>query len=207
MCYLSSILTFSVAPLSIESKDFTNLFIMIQSNYEKLLSKLTEMFQLDQADLDFGIYRIMNSKRAEIVRFLEKDLLPQVKEVLATAQGDISTAGAQELKEAEDQARALGIDPNSIPKVKELRAKYDAGTDIGALEQEVFNHLYSFFRRYYNEGDFLSLRRYKEGVYAIPYEEKKSSFTGQTLTSITSKRPSTSGILSSRSAKNACTSS
>ena len=28
----------------------------------------------------------------------------------------------------------------------------------------------SFFRRYYNEGDFLSLRRYKEGVYAIPYE-------------------------------------
>jgi len=25
-------------------------------------------------------------------------------------------------------------------------------------------------RRYYNEGDFLSLRRYKEGVYAIPYE-------------------------------------
>lgn len=140
------------------------------TNYERLLAKLTEMFQLDQADLDFGIYRIMNSKRDEIVRFLEKDLLPQVKEVLATAQGDIVTAGATELKEAEDQARALGIDPNSIPKVQELRAKYGGDDDIGALEQEVFNHLYSFFRRYYDEGDFLSLRRYKEGVYAIPYE-------------------------------------
>jgi adenine-specific DNA-methyltransferase len=140
------------------------------TNYEKLLSKLTEMFQLDQADLDFGIYRIMNSKRDEIVRFLEKDLLPQVKEVLATAQGDIGTAGAQELKQAEDQARALGMNPDNIPKVKELRAKYDAGTDISALEQEVFNHLYSFFKRYYNDGDFLSLRKYKEGVYAIPYE-------------------------------------
>ena len=30
--------------------------------------------------------------------------------------------------------------------------------------------LYDFFNRYYDEGDFISLRRYKEGVYAIPYE-------------------------------------
>ena len=30
--------------------------------------------------------------------------------------------------------------------------------------------LYSFFSRYYEEGDFISKRRYKEGVYAIPYE-------------------------------------
>lgn len=140
------------------------------TNYDKLLAKLTEMFQLDQADLDFGIYRIMNSKRDEIIRFLEKDLLPQVKSVLATAQGDIGTAGAEELKQAEEQARSLGVDPDTIPKVQELRAKYAGGGDIGALEQEVFNHLYSFFRRYYDEGDFLSLRRYKEGVYAIPYE-------------------------------------
>lgn len=143
---------------------------MLQSNYDKLVSKLAEMFQLDQADLDFGIYRIMNSKRDEIVRFLEKDLLPQVKSVLATAQGDIGTAGAEELKQAEDAARGLGMNPDDSPKVRELRAKYDSGGDIGALEQEVFNHLYSFFRRYYDEGDFLSLRRYKEGVYAIPYE-------------------------------------
>lgn len=140
------------------------------TNYEKLLSKLTEIFQLDQADLDFGIYRIMNSKRDEIVRFLESDLLPQVKSVLATAQSDIGTAGADELKQAEDAARALGVNPDDSPKVRELRAKYAGGDDIGALEQEVFNHLYSFFRRYYDEGDFLSLRRYKEGVYAIPYE-------------------------------------
>jgi adenine-specific DNA-methyltransferase len=139
------------------------------SNYEKLLAKLTEMFQLDQADLDFGIYRIMNSKRDEIVRFLEKDLLPQVKSVLTTAQGDIGTAGAEELATLEKQIRDAGMNPDDSPKVRELRAK-SAGGDIGALEQEVFNHLYSFFRRYYDEGDFLSLRRYKEGVYAIPYE-------------------------------------
>ena len=42
--------------------------------------------------------------------------------------------------------------------------------DIGALESEVYDHLYSFFRRYYSEGDFLAKRVYKPGVYAIPYE-------------------------------------
>ena len=31
-------------------------------------------------------------------------------------------------------------------------------------------HLFSFFRRYYSEGDFLAKRVYKPGVYAIPYE-------------------------------------
>ncbi len=48
-------------------------------NYKKLMSLLKELFQIDRADLDFGIYRILNQKRDEINRFLEKDLLPQVK--------------------------------------------------------------------------------------------------------------------------------
>ena len=34
----------------------------------------------------------------------------------------------------------------------------------------VYEHLFSFFRRYYSEGDFLAKRVYKPGVYAIPYE-------------------------------------
>lgn len=143
---------------------------LMATNFEKLRAKLEEMFMLDRADLDFGIYRIMNSKRDEILRFLDKDLLPQVRQVLQAAQGEIGAAGADELKQAEEQVRSLGMNPDDSPKVKELRAKYSAGGDLNALEQEVFNHLYSFFRRYYDEGDFLSLRRYKEGVYAIPYE-------------------------------------
>lgn len=37
---------------------------------DQLIAKLKEMFQMDQADLDFGIYRIMNAKRDEVERFL-----------------------------------------------------------------------------------------------------------------------------------------
>lgn len=41
---------------------------------------LAELLMLDQADLDFGIYRIMNARRAEITRFLDENLLPQIHE-------------------------------------------------------------------------------------------------------------------------------
>ena len=50
------------------------------NSFVKLKTKLAELFQLEQADLDFGIYRIMNARREEINRFLERDLLPRVQE-------------------------------------------------------------------------------------------------------------------------------
>ncbi|MGB4967748.1 MAG: DNA methyltransferase, partial [Candidatus Saccharimonadales bacterium] len=40
----------------------------------------------------------------------------------------------------------------------------------GDIEGEVYSHLTDFFGRYYDGGDFISQRRYKDGVYAIPYQ-------------------------------------
>jgi adenine specific DNA methylase Mod/very-short-patch-repair endonuclease len=138
---------------------------------EKLKRLLAELFQLDQAELDFGIYRIMNTKRAEITRFLDNDLLPQVRDVLTQYEKDSRAAIAEDLEKAMEQAKALGFDdPAQAPRVKELQARYNAAFDLEAAESEVYSHLYNFFRRYYSEGDFISQRRYKEGVYAIPYE-------------------------------------
>ncbi|OGV65457.1 MAG: hypothetical protein A3K19_10235 [Lentisphaerae bacterium RIFOXYB12_FULL_65_16] len=34
--------------------------------YEKRVRRLKELFQLDQPDLDFGIYRIMHAKAGEV---------------------------------------------------------------------------------------------------------------------------------------------
>jgi len=39
----------------------------------RLLSLLREMFQLDQPDLDFGLYRIMHAKRGQVEAFLEAE--------------------------------------------------------------------------------------------------------------------------------------
>jgi adenine-specific DNA-methyltransferase len=143
----------------------------VSANYQKLRSLLQELFQLDQADLDFGIYRIMNQKREEVVRFLDKDLLPQVKKAFEAYKPADKAILQEQLEQAIQQANSLGVDPEQTNKVKELRQKIaESAVDVTALENEVFSHLTNFFRRYYSEGDFISLRRYKEGVYAIPYE-------------------------------------
>ena len=113
----------------------------------------------------------MNLRREEITRFLREELLPQVRTALAGYQPAERAELETELRQAEGNARALGMDPAGVPMVKQLRERLAAyGLDVGALEDEVYSHLYDFFRRYYDEGDFISVRRYKEGVYAIPYE-------------------------------------
>ena len=48
--------------------------------FDKLIRLLKELFQLDQPDLDFGLYRIMHARADEISQFLDRDLLPQVKD-------------------------------------------------------------------------------------------------------------------------------
>src|SRR5437879_841965 len=139
--------------------------------YQRLQALLKELFQLDQPDLDFGFYRVMHAKSADASQFLERDLLPQVKAAFAQYQSADKAAIEKDLAQAVEQARALGADADTLPKVKELRARLaQDAVDLDALEAEVYDHLYSFFRRYYSEGDFLSRRVYKPGVYAIPYQ-------------------------------------
>ena len=143
----------------------------MSQRYEKLKNLLMELFQLNQPDLDFGFYRIMHARSAEVTQFLDKDLLPQVKAAFAQYQPADKAVIEQDLAKAIEQATSLGADPETLPRVKELRARLaDDSVNIDALEAEVYDHLYSFFRRYYSEGDFLSKRVYKSGVYAIPYE-------------------------------------
>ena len=76
----------------------------MNQKYEKLKGLLQELFQLDQPDLDFGIYRIMHAKSAEVTKFLDEDLLPQVEAAFA----QYKTADRSELetqyKRAVDQA-------------------------------------------------------------------------------------------------------
>jgi adenine-specific DNA-methyltransferase len=143
----------------------------MSQKFEKLKTLLKELFQLDQPDLDFGLYRIMHAKSAEVTQFLDRDLLPQVKEEFGKYKTADKSEVEKELAKAVEQAQALGADPETLPKVKELKEKLKSGAvDIAALESEVYDHLFGFFRRYYSEGDFLSKRVYKPGVYAIPYE-------------------------------------
>ena len=132
---------------------------------------MRQIFELDKADLDFGIYRIMNIRKAEIERFLTEGLPEKVRDTLAPfAQGDQDEIRRQ-LAEIEQSARAFGMDAASLPEDNKMGRKYRSlqkqlaeGADLAALETDVYSALYSFFNRYYEEGDFISKRRYKEGV-------------------------------------------
>ena len=144
----------------------------MSQKYEKLKTLLKELFQLDQPDLDFGLYRIMHAKSAEVTQFLDKDLLPQVKQAFGLYKTADKAELEKELAKVIDAGRrSAGAEPGHSPKVKELRDKLASdAVDMGALGERGLRPPFSFFRRYYSEGDFLAKRVYKPGVYAIPYE-------------------------------------
>lgn len=143
----------------------------MSEKYEKLKTLLKELFQLDQPDLDFGFYRVMHARSAEVTQFLDKDLLPQVKDAFMEYRPADKAALEKELAKVVAGVQGAGLNPDDSPKVKELRTRLaEDAVDLDALEAEVYDHLHSFFRRYYSEGDFHSKRVYKPGVYAIPYE-------------------------------------
>lgn len=146
---------------------------MATDYYSKFIEKLQEIFMMDHAELDFGIYRIMNQKREEISRFLQVDLLPQVKLALQGDGGNAQQA-KQRMTEIEQMFAGMDIEtlPDSNPNVaeyKKLKAQLVQGGSAEDMEGEVFNHLVTFFSRYYDGGDFISKRRYKDNTYAIPY--------------------------------------
>ena len=145
---------------------------MAQNYYESFKKKLEEIFMMDHAELDFGIYRIMNQKRTDIQRFLESELLPQVKQVL---EGNNADADKTKKRMAEIAASVRG-NVEVLPKGTPMRDEYDKleaqlaqSADTESMQAEVFSHLVTFFSRYYDGGDFLSKRRYKDNTYAIPY--------------------------------------
>jgi len=140
------------------------------AKFQELVVKLREIFQIDRPELDFGIYRILNARAGEINDYLENRLAEKVQATLNSDNEAQREQVARELKEKETQYQADGIDPDTVPKVKGLRQKL-AQYGEGASEHEnaVFSHLLTFFSRYYQDGDFISQRRYKGDTYAIPY--------------------------------------
>jgi len=151
-------------------------------NRRQLQSLLRELFQFDYADLDFGIYRIMREKRADVERFIEYDLLDAVEEGLAHFQ-----AGEREELEAQlaekrqllgaaalDAAGAVREEFRGLPVAQDymrIRQQLQQLDLTEETEARIFNDLWRFFSRYYDNGDFLTERRYssRQPKFCVPY--------------------------------------
>ena len=150
---------------------------LVEKQRARLISLLKELFQLDQPDLDFGFYRIMHAKAGQVTKFLEEDLLDIIREAF----GETDEARIAKVKVAYDDARKQALDygapdPDATEPVKKAKAAWDAAKDSGSNESDVYDHLYRFFERYYDSGDFMSRRYFaretdgKAAPYAVPYD-------------------------------------
>lgn len=118
---------------------------------EKLPELLTTLFQLeDSADLDFGIYRIMNKKRDEIEHFINEELF----DIVDAEFGNFAAPGQTELTDEVDRMQ-------TAPKNHTISDQH---------KNAIFSHIHQFLSRYYDDGDYISQRRYSQTEkYAIPY--------------------------------------
>jgi len=158
----------------------------------RLQDLLRELFQFDAADLDFGIYAVMNRKRDQIESFIEHELLDVIRDGLQLqsaaqrhrAETDFAAARQKLIDAAGDALDGDQVKPEyrqlslyGLPAIKHAVDEYDAAkaardeaTLSVDLEAQTYNDLFRFFARYYDDGDFISQRRYgAENKYAIPY--------------------------------------
>jgi adenine-specific DNA-methyltransferase len=157
-----------------------------QKEFERFQSLLKELFQFEASDLDFGIYRILNYKREQIKDFIENRLPEIVESAFEKHKQALSKNIEEEFnKVKEDVKKILGdeaISPtgelNEIFKNTPLGKRYlDIKEQKELLEKleeikgQVYNDLYNFFSRFYEDGDFIPQYRYsiKGYKYAIPY--------------------------------------
>ncbi|MHA1920366.1 MAG: DNA methyltransferase [Promethearchaeota archaeon] len=152
---------------------------------ERLQNLLRKLFQFESEDLDFGIYRIMNQKRDAIEKFIQKDLIEAIDKEYKNLNAKNKQELEKEINEIEmeiknnlgDEVFLTGKEIN--PKFKEFPIIKKYQEKVKQLEKqeikeqeitEVFSHIYNFFARYYDNGDFISKRRYgKNEKYVIPY--------------------------------------
>ena len=168
----------------------------MQTPFEKLAAQLSKLFELEKADLDFGIHRIIKARQKHIRIFLGLDEqpaddpgAPTLKKIVQREMGELNTVELE--RQLEATAEKIRTDYGKLafsdtmlvdgpakdsPDGQlwlQLKDELDNGEQKAnaQLEAEIYSHLTEFFSRYYDEADFLSKRRIKAGdaPYAVPY--------------------------------------
>ncbi|NYS78588.1 MULTISPECIES: DNA methyltransferase [Halomonadaceae] len=151
-----------------------------ETHKERFIKLLHELFQLDKPELDFGLYRIMHAKSDQLSRFIREDLAQAIEDAFAEQGEQQLSAMRHDIDEKRKQAEELGApDPDSAPAVKQARAAYHVAKQEQSASVDIYDHLYRFFSRYYDKGDFMSRRHHvaendsRAAPYAVPYDGRE----------------------------------
>ena len=154
------------------------------SKREEFQSLLRSLFEFDRADLDFGIYRVMNLKSKLIDEKLIKGIDEIVEAELSRLIGRARSARKKDLDAAREKiTAAFGKDAldargnlrnnKKTPlglEYAEAKARAEAVAATAGAQIEIYNHLLQFFSRYYADGDFVSQKRASSrGTYALSH--------------------------------------
>ncbi len=137
------------------------------------IEKLKEIFQINNS-LDFGIYRVINERKEKIEEYIDNTLPEKIDKFLENLK-TVSVDNATEIKRLEEEIlsfQKLGDNEAALRQIevnKNAIALLQKSSLSGNIEEEIYDKLLTFFSRYYDDGDFISQRRYKDGVYALPY--------------------------------------
>jgi adenine-specific DNA-methyltransferase len=157
----------------------------------QFIALLGELFQLNQPELDFGLYRIIHARSAEIEAFIDTELGSEIDAHFA----DQSQSKAHDTLEAARVKVAETLGEDAFLPSGELKPEY-RGTKVGkefelaqqqardgggvlADDAQVYEHLYRFLSRYYDKGDFMSKRYFvaendsRAAPYAVPYDGRE----------------------------------
>jgi adenine-specific DNA-methyltransferase len=131
------------------------------------------LFPEERADLDFGFYRLLNTRRDALRRFFREDLPAMLADFAKSASVDDEIAS--ELSLLQNNAIDLGITAEQISRYNQLQREL-AEAARSALASETIRHLSAFIRRYYVDGDFIPMRRHRSDAYFVPYDGSETSF-------------------------------
>ncbi|MFK9098522.1 site-specific DNA-methyltransferase [Pseudomonas guariconensis] len=158
---------------------------------DQFIALLGELFQLNQPELDFGLYRILHARSAQIKAFIDTELGSEIDAHFA----EQSQSNAHDSLEAARVKVAETLGEDAFLPTGELKPEY-RGTKVGkefelaqqqardgggllADDAQVYEHLYRFFSRYYDKGDFMSKRYFvaendsRAAPYAVPYDGRE----------------------------------
>lgn len=158
---------------------------------DQFIALLGELFQLNQPELDFGLYRILHARSAQIKAFIDTELGSEIDAHFAGQ----SQSNAHDALEAARVKVAETLGEDAFLPTGELKPEY-RGTKVGkefelaqqhardgggvlADDAQVYEHLYRFFSRYYDKGDFMSKRYFvaendsRAAPYAVPYDGRE----------------------------------
>lgn len=158
---------------------------------EKFVALLEELFQLNQPELDFGLYRILHARSTQIKAFVQNELAAEIDKVFA---GQTQASAQDQLQAARLKVEqtlgeyALEANGDLKPEFAKTKIGQEYETTRKQAQQgggpltddaQIYDHLYRFFSRYYDKGDFMSRRYFvaendsRALPYAIPYDGRE----------------------------------